>query len=107
LLWIIKGTSERIGRVLKKHNIRTVFKPHKKLREVVRSVKNEVDPKDREGVYRINCKCQKIYIGQTRKSIKERFSEHERAVRLGQTEKSLIVNAAHSINEGHKIDWEN
>jgi hypothetical protein len=53
----VKGTSKRIGRVLKKHNIRTLFKPHKKLREVVRSVKNEV--------YRINCECQKIYIGQT------------------------------------------
>jgi hypothetical protein len=101
----VKGTSERIGRVLKKHNIRTVFKPHKKLREVVRSVKDEVDPKDREGVYRINCECQKVYIGQTRRSIKERFSEHERAVRLGQIEKSLI--AEHSITEGHRIDWEN
>ena len=39
----VKGTSERIGRVLKKHNIRTVFKPHKKLSEVVRSVKDDVD----------------------------------------------------------------
>jgi hypothetical protein len=26
----VKGASERIGRVLKKHNIRTVFKPKKR-----------------------------------------------------------------------------
>jgi predicted GIY-YIG superfamily endonuclease len=88
----------------RKHNIRTVFKPHKKLREVVRSVKDEVDPKDREGVYRISCECQRVYIGQTKRSIKERISEHDRAVRLGQAEKSLI--AEHSLKEGHKIEWE-
>ena len=73
----VKDTSERIGRVLKKHNILTVFKLLKNLGQVVRSVKDEVDPKDREGVYRINCECEKVYIGQTRRSIKERFSEHE------------------------------
>jgi hypothetical protein len=57
----------------------------------VRSVKNEVDPKDREVVYRINCEGQKVCIGQKRRSIKKRSSEHERAVRLGQTEKSFIT----------------
>ena len=36
----VVGTTERIGRVLKKHNIRTVFKPHEKLRQVVRSAKD-------------------------------------------------------------------
>ena len=51
--------AERIGRVLKKQNIRTVLKPNKKLQQVVRSVKDEVGPKHREGLYRISCEYKK------------------------------------------------
>ena len=67
----VKGTSERIGSFLKKHNIHTVFKPNKKLGQVMRSVKDEVDLKDRVGVKRITCEREKVYLDQTRKSIKE------------------------------------
>ena len=47
----------------------------------------------------------KSTLDQHRDLIKERFSEHGQAVRLGQIETSLI--AKHSINEEHNINWEN
>jgi hypothetical protein len=52
------------------------------------------------GVYRIPCECGKVYIGQ-----KARCKEHMRHIRLNQPEISAV--AEHSINAGHKIDFNN
>jgi hypothetical protein len=53
------------------------------------------------GIYSITCECGKVYIGQTGRSIQIRIKEHERHVRLAQTEKSAV--AAHSYNHDHII----
>jgi hypothetical protein len=57
------------------------------------------------GVYRIPCACRKVYIGQTGRSIEARCKEHMRHIRLDQPQKSAV--AEHSINAGHKIDFNN
>jgi hypothetical protein len=57
------------------------------------------------GVCRIACKCGKLYIGQTGRYIAARCKEHKRHIRLDQPEKYAV--AGHSINTGHKIDFNN
>ena len=37
ILPYIKGTTNRIGRILNKHNIRTIFKPPKKIGQILRN----------------------------------------------------------------------
>lgn len=74
----ISGTTDKIGRMLKKHNIKTVFKTTRKLNSFFRSVKDKI-PQEDCGVYRIPCDCGEVYIGQTKKALKERIKEHKRS----------------------------
>src|SRR5215471_12242719 len=53
------------------------------------------------GTYIILCECGKVYIGQSGRSMQIRIKEHERHIRLAQTEKSAV--AEHSLNKDHSI----
>jgi hypothetical protein len=53
------------------------------------------------GIYKIPCKCGKVYIGQGGHSIQLRIKEHERHIRLAQLDKSAV--AEHSFNQDHII----
>jgi hypothetical protein len=53
------------------------------------------------GKHSIPCECGKVYIGQSGRSKHIRVKEHERHIRLAQTEKSAV--AEHSMNHDHKI----
>jgi hypothetical protein len=49
----------------------------------------------------ILCECGRVYIGQSGRSIQIRIKEHNRHIRLAQTDKSAV--AEHSINHDHII----
>jgi hypothetical protein len=100
----VKGTTEKIARLLKKHKIKTAHKPHKKIKDFTITAKDSIEAKNKCGVYKINCNCGLSYIGQTGRKIEERIKEHERNIRLKQTEKSAV--AEHVITQGHEIEWE-
>jgi predicted GIY-YIG superfamily endonuclease len=53
------------------------------------------------GIYSIPCECGRVYIGQSGQSIQIRIKEHNRHIRLAQTDKSAV--AEHSINHDHII----
>jgi hypothetical protein len=55
------------------------------------------------GVYRIPCECDKVYIGQTGRSIEARCKEHMRHVCLKQPDMSAVVEQ--NFNTGHHIDF--
>nr|XP_060632240.1 uncharacterized protein LOC132775540 [Anolis sagrei ordinatus] len=102
----IKGTTDRIGKLMRKHNIQTIYKPTKKIQQMLRSAKDKRDPLTCAGVYRIPCSCGQVYIGTTKRSAQTRIKEHERHCRLLQPEKSTI--AEHLMNQpGHSILFEN
>ena len=68
-------------------------------------VKNGIPEDRRKGViYEIPCKdCEKLYIGETGRTLKKRVSEHKQAVRKFNMNNGV---AAHVHNEDHQIDWE-
>ncbi|XP_062837651.1 uncharacterized protein LOC134299269 [Anolis carolinensis] len=102
----IKGTTDRIGKLMKKHNLQTIYRPTKKIQQMLRSAKDKRDPLSSAGVYRIPCSCGQVYIGTTKRSAQTRVKEHERHCRLIQPEKSAI--AEHLMNQpGHRILFEN
>jgi len=61
----VKEITDRIGRILNKHNIRTIFKSPKKIGQILRNPKDQKSPFSSAGVYKIPCSCGQIYIGET------------------------------------------
>jgi hypothetical protein len=53
------------------------------------------------GIYSILYECEKVYIGQSGRTIQYRIKEHSRHLRLAQPDKSAV--AEHSINQDHVI----
>jgi hypothetical protein len=101
----VQHVTDRIGKILRKHKIDTVYKPTKTLSQHLRSVKDPRDPLSTPGVYRIPCSCGSVYVGMTKRSVNTRLSEHKRSCRLGQVEKSAV--AEHTLEqEGHRIRFE-
>lgn len=95
--------SNKIGRILGKHGIKTVHLLPSKIRNRLRSAKDDLGLQT-VGVYKIPCDCGKVYIGQTGRTVQERLIEHQRHLRYLYTDKS--ARAEHSTNEGHKILFE-
>ena len=69
ILPYVKGTTDWIGRILNKHNIRTIFKPPKKIGQILRSPKDQRSPLSSAGVYKIPCFCGQVYIEETGRMI--------------------------------------
>ena len=100
----VKGVTDRIGRILGKQNISTIFKPHKKIGSLFTKEKEMVQ-NERQGVYEVPCgSCNKTYIGQTNRKVSHRIKEHEVAVKNHQKTSTL---AQHVEEKGHVIDFVN
>ncbi|XP_076396721.1 uncharacterized protein LOC143265924 [Megachile rotundata] len=99
----IQGTTDRIGRILREHNIRTVFTTHTKIGQLLTSPKDPQPQLSTPGVYKIPCSCGQVYIGETGRSVNTRLKEHERCARLGYIQSAV---AEHQITTGHKILFE-
>ncbi|KAK5647835.1 hypothetical protein RI129_002727 [Pyrocoelia pectoralis] len=74
----IGGVTDKIGRILERNNIKTIFIPTKKISEFLRSPKDPLDPLTASGVYKILCSCGLVYIGTTKRSFLTRRKEHMR-----------------------------
>ena len=51
-----------------------------------------------------SCNCEKVYIGQTGRTLDNHLKEHRRALISGNVQQSAV--AEHTSNEMHDIDWE-
>jgi hypothetical protein len=96
--------TNKISRLLDKHNIKTIHIPAIKSIHMLGSVKDKFDLKV-PGIYRIPCEFGKVYNGQTGRTTETQCKEHKRHIRLGQPDKSAVVE--HSIKAGHNIDFNN
>jgi len=85
-----------ISRMLAKYNIKSVAIPPKKISSYMPPTKNAAGLRT-PGIYMIACECGKVYIGQSGRSVKFRIKEHERHIRLAQTDKSAV--AEHSFKQ--------
>ena len=100
----VKGTTDKIGRLLRKHNIKTVYKPHQTIRSYLKNPKDKIKFEN-QGVYCIPCgTCNQKYVGQTNRRISARLEEHKLGIRNKQTTSALFI---HQHETGHTIDFEN
>ena len=101
----VRGVSEGIRRALKKVNIKTCFRPHRNLSQLLVHPKDPVPPEQRRGVvYRIPCgSCDMTYVGQTGRTLDQRRKEHWRA--LVNCDTNLSALAEHALERDHAIAW--
>ena len=117
----VKGLSEKVQRIFKKHGIHCALKPANTLRSML------VRPKDprpllenSDVVYRIPCKnCDTPYIGETGRHLKCRIKEHQASVRKvanrkftrsrkaqADREENKSALADHAAQTNHTVDWD-
>ena len=53
-------------------------------------------------VYKIACECGRVYVGETRRTLKQRIIEHKQAVRNADSNNGLAVHVA---GTGHPLGW--
>ena len=101
----IRHLSESIRRILTPLKVRTCFRPHCTLKRMLVSLKDHIPWNQRAGVvYRIPCgDCEKVYIGQTGRTLEHRMKKHRRALTSGNLAQSAL--AEHAADRGHAIDW--
>ena len=76
----IKGTSERLGRIYKKYDIETIYKPTRTLKNILCcKMKDKINMLDKTGAVYYN-RCEKHpdsdYVGETERVLRERLYEH-------------------------------
>ena len=94
LLPYIEKVTEKVSRILAKHGVNTVVKPHCTLRRLLVHPKDKVKTLRKSNcVHRIPCEnCDKSYVGETGRSLGLRIEEHRK-----EAEKS--VETLHKIFE--------
>ncbi|XP_039303910.1 uncharacterized protein LOC120357487 [Solenopsis invicta] len=100
----LQGTTERIGRLLSKHNIRVIFKPQKKIAQLLPNPKDQRPSLETSGVYKISCVCGKVYIGETGRKISTRIKEHQRCAKYSHFSQSVL--AEHWMETGHAVQYD-
>ena len=100
----IKGTSERLNRILKPVGITLAMKPTNKISARLRSVKDRINKNDRNCVvYRIGCNdCDSCYIGETGRQLGTRISEHKNNIRTLYDRSQLVQ---HMTTQNHTMDF--
>jgi hypothetical protein len=81
----VAGTSEKIARALRRHDVVTRFNCVTKIIDGLPSAKDSIPPGLREGVYQVPCTYGKYYIGETCRSLSVRLREHQRAATKNNT----------------------
>jgi hypothetical protein len=101
----VKGTSERIARILRPYNIVVAHKPTTTLRDVLTRVKDPSPKNSRVGtVYKITCaECPASYLGETGRTLECRIKEHKRCIANKDASNSIAV---HHMATRHEMDWE-
>lgn len=95
----IKDTTDKITKILNKHNIDVSFTPANTIRQLFNSVKDPINPNLQKGVYVIPCSCGKEYIGETSRSLNIRIKEHTVDLRRERTSKSSLAEHVHSSSQ--------
>lgn len=92
--------SNKISKKFREHDMQLVFSNNNKLKNLLGSTKDKIDNMKKSGIYTIKCgDCDKIYYGQTKRTIEKRFKEHINYIRTNQHQKSAI--ATHVLEQNH------
>ncbi|GJQ71837.1 hypothetical protein Trydic_g11516 [Trypoxylus dichotomus] len=99
----IKGIMDKIGRLLRKHQIQSIFSTDRKIGQILNIPKGRI-PLEAQGVYEIPCRnCNLYFMGQTNRKIRVTREGHKLWVRAKQ---SALTLAQQVLMTAPKIDLE-
>lgn len=85
---------------LKRKDVELVFSSNNKMKNLLGSTKDKLNLREMSGIYQYECDgCEEKYIGQTKRNIGVRYSEHLAHIRYNRPEKSSI--ASHALEKDH------
>ena len=90
---------------VRSHQYKVVFRSHHTLRrEKLTRVKTpRPDLLKRSVVYEVPClDCEKVYVGETKRNLKQRLMEHKGAVRREDRTNGI---ATHAWDKDHRVNW--
>ena len=98
--------SDKIQRVLNSVGVKVALKPLLTIGRYLLSLKHPIFTSEKSClIYKIPCNdCEFSYIGQTKRDLKTRILEHQRAIRNQQPEMSALCE--HSMIHDHRIAWQ-
>ena len=91
-----------LSKSFKKANIKLVYSNNNKLKTALGTTKDTIPIEHRSGVYEISCSdCDAKYIGQTRRALHTRVSEHLRSIKNREVQKAIPAHIF-NVNNSHK-----
>jgi predicted GIY-YIG superfamily endonuclease len=100
----VKILFEKLRKLFSSYEIRLVGKASAPLKSTLFSKTKDPIPLSLQSnvVYEVKCKCEKVYVGQTKQFLKTRLKNHTDAVKHKRKIHSAL--AKHVIEEKHEID---
>lgn len=107
---------KKIRKIVNDENAIFAYRSNTTLNEIFTNTKTKIDNKDKGGlVYQIKClggrdntgrqtECKGVYIGQTKRSLAVRMTEHERDIK---NKKTATAIAQHILDTNHTADFDN
>ena len=104
LPWV-PGLSPKLRKTFRKSNVKAVFKSSANLKTIL-TMKNKTKLPDlsNPGVYKIDCKCSKSYVGETKLKVSTRVNQHKKTIDDEKWESSGVSQHAKDCNMGFKWD---
>ena len=101
----VEGTSEKLQRILRSHKIRSTFFIEKTLLKLLcKPIDRLVTGDKNKIVYEIDCSnCQKVYFGESKRSLKLRSDELKRSLWDCDCDKNEIFK--HCWEADHNFNW--
>lgn len=97
--------TKKLNNVFKNNNVHLASYNPKTSAKFFGKVKDKVPVNNQSSVvYKLDCSCNKSYIGQTKQYLKSRIDQHKRDIRNGNSNTGL---SEHVFETGHSIDWKN
>lgn len=95
--------NSKIKKIFGRHGMKIASASQNKIKDFLTNNKDKKNPFDKSGIYKIECSCGLLYIGQSRRAIEERWKEHLRHMKNNCAEKSAV--ARHFlVNTKHELD---
>ena len=94
----------KLRKTLKKYGCSVVFSSGRNLKDILCNHKTPLPKNSGSGVYKLECQCSSVYVGETKKQISTRIKEHERDVFKGKWSASGATEHAERCQLGFK--WE-
>jgi len=91
--------SYSLTNIFKNYGVNIVTTKINNLRGLLGNTKDKKEEGGKSGIYKIQCeKCDKCYVGQTKRDINIRFKEHLRNIKNQENKKiSCLLNTNHNI----------